>query len=69
MRRLVTPPTDQEFLTLIKFSKKKAAEPDGVPPHLLQHLPEEHLRVLFKDIAAIRHGAPCPTNGWSPERS
>ena len=63
------PPTYHYFLCHTKFSKKKkAAGPNGVPPHLVQRLLEEHLRVLFEAITAIWHGAPVPKE-WLVSRT
>ena len=56
----LNPPTYQEFLSHTKCAKKKATGPHGLPPYLVQHLQEEHPRVLFEAITAICHGAPIP---------
>ena len=46
-------PTFDEYLKCLRAPKNKSAGPDGVPPHLLRHLPEHIQKQLYQAILDV----------------
>ena len=61
-----TTPTYEECLRCLRAPKNKSAGPDGVPPHLLRHLPN-HIQQLYQAIIAVCNGQNIPV-AWLQSR-
>ena len=53
-------PTYEEYLTCLRAPKNKSAGPDGVPPHLLRHLPNHIQKQLHQAIIDVWNGQSIP---------
>ena len=53
-------PTWQEFHGCLHAPENKSAGPDGVPPHLLRHLPNDMQQQLYLAILDIWRGNKIP---------
>ena len=62
-----TTPTYEEYLQCLRAPKNKSAGPDGVPPHLLRHLPDHVQRQLYQAIVAVWNGQHIPV-AWLRSR-
>ena len=62
-----TTPTYQEYLRCPRAPKNKSAGPDGVPPHLLRHLPNHIQQELYQAIVAVWNGQNIPV-AWLQSR-
>ena len=62
-----TTPTYEEYLRCLRAPKNKSAGPDGVPPHLLRHLPDHVQRQLYQAIVAVWNGQHIPV-AWLQSR-
>ena len=62
-----TTPTYEEYLRCLRAPKNKSAGPDGVPPHLLRHLPDHVQRQLYQAIVAAWNGQHIPV-AWLQSR-
>ena len=60
-------PTYEEYLRCLRAPKNKSAGPDGVPPHLLRHLPDHVQRQLYQAIVAVWNGQHIPV-AWLQSR-
>ena len=60
-------PTYDEYLKCRRALKNKSAGPDGVPPHLLRHLPEHIQKHLYEAILEVWNGQRIPT-AWLRSR-
>ena len=55
-----SPPTYGEYLKYLRAPKNKSAGPDGVPPHLLKHLPNHIRKQLYQAIIDVGKGQNIP---------
>ena len=62
-----TTPTYEEYLLCLRAPKNKSARPDGVPPHLLRHLPDHIQQQLYQAIIAVFNGQNIPV-AWLQSR-
>ena len=62
-----TTPTYEEYLRCLRAPKNKSAGPDGVPPHLLRHLPNHIQQQLYQAIIAVWNGQNIPV-AWLQSR-
>ena len=53
-------PTYEEYLKCLRAPKNKSAGPDGVPPHLLRHLPNHIQKQLYQAISEVWNGQNIP---------
>ena len=60
-------PTWEEFCGCLRAPKNKSARPDGVPPHLLRHLPHHMQHQLHQAILDIWRGNRIP-HTWLASR-
>ena len=60
-------PTYEEYLRCLRAPKNKSARPDGVPPHLLRHLPNHIQQQLYWAIIAVWNGQNIPV-AWLQSR-
>ena len=60
-------PTYEEYLRCLRAPKNKSAGPDGVPPHLLRHLPNQIQQQLYQAIIAVWNGQNIPV-AWLRSR-
>ena len=51
----------------LRAPKNKSAGPDGVPPHLLRHLPNHIQQQLYQAIIAVWNGQNIPV-AWLQSR-
>ena len=62
-----TLPTYEEYLRCLRAPKNKSAGPDGVPPHLLRHLPNHIQQQLYQATIAVWNGQNIPV-AWLQSR-
>ena len=62
-----TTPTYEEYLRRLRAPKNASAGPDGVPPHLLRHLPNHIQQHLYQAIIAVWNGQNIPV-AWLQSR-
>ena len=60
-------PTYEEYLRCLRAPKNKSAGPDGLPPHLLRHLPNHIQQQLYRAIIAVWNGQNFPV-AWLQSR-
>ena len=60
-------PTYEEYPKCLRAPKNNSAGPDGVPPHLLRHLPNHIRKQLYQAIIAVWNGQNIPV-AWLRSR-
>ena len=60
-------PTYDEYMKCLRAPKNKSAGPDGVPAHLLRHLPKHIQKQLYQAIIDVWKGRHIPT-AWVRSR-